>query len=146
MPISHVSLATGASMWKAMRSFYLDALTPLNYVVYYEKENEMLGLRPQNGEPDFWLHVGNGEQPAYENGDVKNRPGRAHIAFDVESREVVDKFFTAATKAGGAPNGDPGLRPYADGYYAAFVLDPLGNNIEAIHFKPKKQNLHSTSD
>lgn len=96
MPISHLSLATGASKWAAMRSFYLTALAPLGYSIYFEKENYMLGLKPQNGPPDFWLHAGNGDQAPYGGTDVENRPGKAHVAFDVENWDMVDKFFEAA--------------------------------------------------
>ena len=56
-----------------------------------------------------------------------------HIAFAAPDRETVDAFHAAAVKAGGVDNGRPGLRPhYHSGYYAAFVLDPDGNNVEAV--------------
>ncbi|KAI0910307.1 hypothetical protein F4823DRAFT_378054 [Ustulina deusta] len=140
MPLSHVSLATGAAHFARMRSFYLAALAPLNYVTYFDQANFMLGLNPVGKLPDFWLHVGNGEQPAFPaGGDVDKRPGRTHIAFDADSPEIVNKWYAAAIKAGGVCNGKPGIRPeYSEGYYAAFVLDPLGNNIEAAHYKPTK--------
>jgi catechol 2,3-dioxygenase-like lactoylglutathione lyase family enzyme len=56
-----------------------------------------------------------------------------HLAFDADDREAVDAFHGAALEAGYRDNGAPGLRPYADDYYAAFVLDPDGNNVEAVH-------------
>jgi catechol 2,3-dioxygenase-like lactoylglutathione lyase family enzyme len=59
--------------------------------------------------------------------------GRHHLAFQAESRAVVDAFYQAALANGGSSNGAPGERPYHPGYYAAFVLDPDGNNIEAVH-------------
>jgi catechol 2,3-dioxygenase-like lactoylglutathione lyase family enzyme len=60
--------------------------------------------------------------------------GGAHVAFDAEDTDAVDRFYETALAAGGRDNGPPGLRPqYAPGYYAAFVLDPDGNNIEAVH-------------
>jgi len=59
--------------------------------------------------------------------------GRVHLAFQAESREMVDRFYRAALEAGGWDNGAPGERTYHPGYYAAFVLDPEGNNIEAVH-------------
>ncbi|KAF2972423.1 hypothetical protein GQX73_g1207 [Xylaria multiplex] len=123
-----------------MRSFYLAALAPLNYVTYFDQANFMLGLKPVGEFPDFWLHVGNGEQTVFPaHGDVSVRPGRTHVAFDAESPDVVDKWYAAAIKAGGVCNGKPGLRSeFSDPYYAAFVLDPLGNNIEAVHYKPEK--------
>ena len=56
-----------------------------------------------------------------------------HIAFSAPSRSVVDAFYTQATAQGGTDNGAPGLRPmYHEHYYAAFVIDPDGNNIEAV--------------
>ncbi|KAK9421240.1 hypothetical protein SUNI508_06088 [Seiridium unicorne] len=120
-----------------MRSFYLAALAPLGYTIYFEKENYMLGLKTSNGIAGFWIHTGNGEQVAYDGRDVEKRPGRALVAFNVESQEDVDKFYNAAINVGGVSNGAPGLRPqYASSYYAAFVLGPLGNNIEAIHYRP----------
>lgn len=58
--------------------------------------------------------------------------GRQHLAFQAASPAVVDAFHAAALGAGGTDNGGPGLRAYHPGYYAAFVLDPDGNNIEAV--------------
>jgi catechol 2,3-dioxygenase-like lactoylglutathione lyase family enzyme len=58
--------------------------------------------------------------------------GRVHLAFQAKDRAAVDAFHEAALKGGGTDNGKPGERPYHPGYYAAFVLDPDGNNIEAV--------------
>lgn len=58
--------------------------------------------------------------------------GRHHLAFQAADRAMVDAFYKAALDAGGKDNGAPGERPYHPGYYAAFVLDPDGNNIEAV--------------
>jgi catechol 2,3-dioxygenase-like lactoylglutathione lyase family enzyme len=58
---------------------------------------------------------------------------RIHLAFQVPAREVVDRFHRAALDAGGRDNGGPGERPYHPGYYAAYVFDPDGNNVEAVH-------------
>ena len=58
--------------------------------------------------------------------------GRHHIAFQAQDRAMVDAFYKAAMAHGGRDNGPPGERPYHPGYYAAFVLDPDGNNIEAV--------------
>lgn len=82
-----------------MRAFYLEALAPLGYVTYFDDEEYgMLGLKPRDGSPDFWLHVGNGEQPdlVLEGGDVEKRPGRAHVAFDAESPDLVDSWYQGA--------------------------------------------------
>ena len=59
--------------------------------------------------------------------------GRVHLAFQARDRATVDRFYRAALAAGGRDNGAPGERPYHPGYYAAFVLDPDGNNIEAVY-------------
>ncbi|MGE0238999.1 MAG: VOC family protein [Parvibaculaceae bacterium] len=58
---------------------------------------------------------------------------RVHIAFQAEDRDTVRRFHEAGLEAGGRDNGAPGERPYHPGYYAAFLLDPDGNNIEAVH-------------
>jgi len=58
--------------------------------------------------------------------------GRAHFAFQAESRDQVEQFYRAGLEAGGTPNGEPGERPYHPGYFAAFLLDPDGNNVEAV--------------
>lgn len=58
--------------------------------------------------------------------------GRHHLAFQARDRAMVDAFYNAALASGGSGNGAPGERPYHPGYYAAFVLDPDGNNIEAV--------------
>lgn len=58
--------------------------------------------------------------------------GRHHLAFQARDRATVEAFYRAALDHGGTDNGAPGERPYHPGYYAAFVLDPDGNNIEAV--------------
>jgi catechol 2,3-dioxygenase-like lactoylglutathione lyase family enzyme len=63
--------------------------------------------------------------------------GPLHIAFAAPDRETVDRFYAAALAAGGRDNGAPGERPhYHAGYYAAYVLDPDGNNVEAVFHEP----------
>lgn len=59
--------------------------------------------------------------------------GRHHLAFQAKDRATVDAFYKQALANGGRDNGAPGERPYHPGYYAAFVIDPDGNNIEAVH-------------
>ncbi|WP_299361121.1 VOC family protein [uncultured Paracoccus sp.] len=59
--------------------------------------------------------------------------GRHHLAFQAASPAIVDAFHKAGLAAGGRDNGPPGERPYHSGYYAAFLLDPAGNNIEAVY-------------
>lgn len=79
----------------------------------------------RDGKPSFWIGSG---------GRTK---GSLHVAFAVSSRAEVDAFHAVALAAGGADNGAPGLRPhYHPHYYAAFVIDPEGNNIEAVCHAP----------
>lgn len=59
--------------------------------------------------------------------------GRHHLAFQAKDRAAVDAFYAAGLQNGGRDNGKPGERPYHPGYYAAFLLDPDGNNIEAVY-------------
>ena len=79
----------------------------------------------QSGKPSFW--IGRNAQPS----------GPLHVAFVAPSRAAVDAFYAAALKAGGRDNGAPGLRPhYHPNYYAAFVFDLDGNNVEAVCHMP----------
>lgn len=122
--IDHTGLSV-SNLAKA-RAFYEAALQPLGYGVIMEF-GEAIGM----GElairkPDFWV----------AGGLVMNPP--LHIAFRAASRDVVDRFYAAAMAAGGRDNGPPGPRPhYHANYYGAFVLDPDGNNIEAVCHTPQ---------
>jgi catechol 2,3-dioxygenase-like lactoylglutathione lyase family enzyme len=69
--------------------------------------------------------------------------GRHHLAFQAQSREMVDSFYKAALANGGRDNGLPGERAYHPGYYGAFVLDPDGNNIEAVYHGEAKRSATS---
>ncbi len=69
--------------------------------------------------------------------------GRHHLAFQAQSRGMVDSFYKAALASGGKDNGSPGERAYHPGYYAAFVLDPDGNNIEAVYHGEAKRSAAS---
>jgi catechol 2,3-dioxygenase-like lactoylglutathione lyase family enzyme len=66
--------------------------------------------------------------------------GRTHLAFQARDRTMVDRFHAAAVAAGGKDNGAPGIRPYHPGYYAAFVLDPDGNNVEVVFHGPANRS------
>lgn len=68
---------------------------------------------------------------------------KMHLAFQAADRDTVHRFHTAALAAGGKDNGGPGERHYHPGYYAAFVLDPDGNNIEAVHHGPAHRSAPS---
>lgn len=75
--------------------------------------------------------------------DVGPQPSRAHLAFQAKDRETVDRVYAAALRAGGRDNGAPGERHYHPGYYACFMLDPDGNNIEAVHHGPHTRSAES---
>jgi catechol 2,3-dioxygenase-like lactoylglutathione lyase family enzyme len=103
--------------------FYGAALAPLGYVLCSSDESGA-GFGPK-GEPALWLTKGKGVSLS-----------GAHVAFRAPDHAAVDKFHAAALKAGGKDNGGPGPRPdYGPKYYAAFVIDPDGNNIEAVCLK-----------
>src|SRR5687768_13890246 len=87
----------------------------------------------------FWadeLFISTKESPAAQ----AKLTGRVHLAFQARDREQVGTIYTAALAAGGQDNGAPGERPYHPGYYAAFVLDPDGNNIEVVFHGPAKRS------
>jgi len=69
--------------------------------------------------------------------------GRHHLAFQAQDREMVEAFHRAALAHGGRDHGGPGERPYHPGYYAAFVLDPDGNNIEVVHHGAARRSAPS---
>ncbi len=71
--------------------------------------------------------------------------GRHHLAFQARDAATVDAFHAAALAAGGTDNGAPGERPYHPGYYGAFVLDPDGNNIEAVYHGPATYSADSVT-
>ena len=68
--------------------------------------------------------------------DAGVTPSRVHFAFQVADRAMVERWYAAGLAAGGRDNGAPGERPYHPGYYAAFLLDPDGNNVEAVYHGP----------
>jgi len=121
MPLAHV--AVNVTDFEAAKAFYLGALEPLGYRVVYEEPGALAYLADANG-----LDFGIGR---------RSPVGGAHVAFECDERSAVDSFYVAAIAAGGTDNGAPGLRPqYAAEYYAAYVLDPDGNNIEAVCHHP----------
>ena len=91
------------------------------------------------GEDYFWadeLFVSTAQSKA-AHGELT---GRHHLAFQARDRKMVSAFYFAALAAGGRDNGRPGERAYHPGYYGAFVLDPDGNNIEAVYHGEAKQS------
>ena len=114
--IDHISLAVRD--FEASKRFFAAALAPLGYKVVMEFPN-VAGLGA-GGKPDFWI-------------SARELGPSTHIAFASSDRATVDEFYKAAIAAGGKDNGEPGLRTmYHPNYYGAFVLDPDGNNIEAV--------------
>lgn len=110
---------------------------------FYKAVFEVLGI-PIGGAGDdyFWadeLFVSTADSPA-ANGQLT---GRHHLAFQAKDRATVEAFYKAALQHGGKDNGAPGERTYHPGYYAAFVLDPDGNNIEAVFHGPAKRSASS---
>jgi len=69
--------------------------------------------------------------------------GRHHLAFQAQDRAMVDRFYQAALAHGGQDNGAPGERVYHPGYYATFVIDPDGNNIEAVYHGEATRSVDS---
>lgn len=69
--------------------------------------------------------------------------GRHHLAFQARDNAMVDAFHKAGLAAGGKDNGAPGERPYHPGYYGAFLIDPAGNNIEAVYHGPARKSADS---
>ncbi|WP_295046376.1 VOC family protein [uncultured Paracoccus sp.] len=128
--IDHIGL-TVADLPRS-RAFYDKALAPLGYGLLMEVTEDMTGGHGahlgygRDDQPDFW--IGSGDLPSTG----------VHVAFAAGDRAVVDAFHSAALRAGGRDNGAPGLRPqYHADYYGAFVIDPDGNNIEAVCHKPE---------
>jgi catechol 2,3-dioxygenase-like lactoylglutathione lyase family enzyme len=102
------------------RAFYEQALAPLGYRVLIDRAEGGIGMGAQR--PDFWI------APA------EAAPTTCHVAFRADGERDVDAFHAAALAAGGTDNGAPGPRPqYHHNYYGAFVLDPDGNNVEAVY-------------
>lgn len=111
----------GVRDFAASKAFYLQALKPLGVTVVTDWPPDGAELSQPGGQSSLCLY------------QTQEQPAHLHIAFVARSREQVDAFHAAALQAGGRDNGPPGLRPqYSGRYYAAFVLDPDGHNIEAV--------------
>jgi len=105
----------------ASRRFYEAALAPLGHVLGSHDDESYAGLGPA-GEPALWLYAAK---------DAKG-PG-THVAFRAPDHAAVAAFHKAGLKAGGTDNGGAGARAdYSPTYYAAFLIDPDGNNVEAV--------------
>lgn len=110
--------------------FYRAALAPLGHEVASQDEASA-GLGPK-GAPALWLSA----SPAAAASAQSSAQSSAHVAFAAASQEAVDRFHAAGLAAGGRDNGAPGLRKDdAPNYYAAFLIDPDGNNVEAVRLR-----------
>ncbi len=119
--IAHISLPVGD--YPKSKAFYTQVLQTLGY-----RNNMEFGAAAgfnDGKNTDFWISRKSGFVPT-------------HLAFEASSRSQVEAFHAAALAAGATENGKPGYRDYSPGYYAAFVLDPDGHNIEAVWYDPAK--------
>lgn len=109
---------------------------------FYKAIFEVIGVPVVEDKDFFWadeLFVSTADSAAA----AGKLTGRHHIAFQAKDRATVEAFHAAGLKAGGIDNGKPGERPYHPGYYAAFLLDPDGNNIEAVYHGEAKRSAPS---
>jgi catechol 2,3-dioxygenase-like lactoylglutathione lyase family enzyme len=126
--LDHVGFAV--TEFERSKRFYIAALAPLSITLIVEVTPEQTGLGSHagfgsDGKAYFW--IGNQGRPL----------SGLHVAFTAATRQQVDEFHRAALRIGGRDNGAPGLRPhYHENYYGAFVLDPDGNNVEAVCHLP----------
>jgi catechol 2,3-dioxygenase-like lactoylglutathione lyase family enzyme len=119
--LDHVSLSVTDSA--RSQAFYAKTLAPLGYKVISQYDGGF-GIGAEGGS-SVWVSAGSAQKPI------------AHLAFRARDRKQVEQFYRAALAAGGRDNGKPGLREnYSPTYYAAFVLDPDGNNVEAVCHTP----------
>jgi catechol 2,3-dioxygenase-like lactoylglutathione lyase family enzyme len=103
---------------------------------FYEAALGSLGLEVRAGEEHF------SSDELWVTADGPPTSG-LHLAFQADGEDAVRRFHEAALGAGGTDNGDPGERSYHPGYYAAYVLDPDGNNVEAVYHGPGARSAPS---
>jgi catechol 2,3-dioxygenase-like lactoylglutathione lyase family enzyme len=121
--LDHVGL--NVSDYDRSKAFYGKALAPLGLSLLMEPIPGVGGFG-DGQKPFFWIATGRGAPVS-----------GVHVAFETDDRETVDAFHAAALEAGGTDNGGPGVRSiYHPTYYGAYVLDPDGNNVEAVCHQP----------
>jgi catechol 2,3-dioxygenase-like lactoylglutathione lyase family enzyme len=119
--VAHV--AVNVSDWERSKQFYERVLAQFGYRIVYQEEGAVAYFADAGG-----LDFGIGR---------RDPVGGAHVAFECPDREAVDRFYENALASGARDNGPPGIRAkYYAGYYGAYVLDPDGNNIEAVCHEP----------
>lgn len=122
--IEHVSVPV--KNYSKAKEFYKAALAPVGYTLYRDMDEWKAGGFLEGESTSFWI--------VEKEGAITPM----HVAVGAKSKEAVQQFHEAALKAGGKDNGAPGFREdYGPDYYAAFVLDQDGNNIEACYFGEK---------
>lgn len=120
--IDHVSLHVND--FAKAKEFYTKAFAPLGYVLVSEFAEWSVAGFGLPDKPDVWITTDEAKQST-------------HLALRADSKEVVDAFYKAGLEAGAKDNGAPGYRKeYSPGYYAAFLIDPNGHNIEAVFHDP----------
>ena len=118
--IAHASI--GVRDYETAKEFFKKALSPLGYTMNMDHPEWKAGGYNDGKNTDFWINA---------SGDF----AKGHVAFEAKSKKEVDDFYKEALAAGARDNGKPGYRKeYWSGYYAAFVYDADGNNIEAVFF------------
>ncbi len=122
--IDHITISV--KNLEESKTFYEKAFKPLGYKVSFGKENI------------FWaFDIGSGCLFEIQAHKTSNDITPVHVAFRASDHESVNAFYAAALAVGAKDNGSPGPRPqYGECYYACFVLDPDGHNIEAMHNLP----------
>lgn len=127
--INHITLLVRD--FKRSKNFYAQALKPLGYRLLKSENNIAgFGVEDVEGRRDFWIKAGSIK---------KQHHSFSCLAFTASNKSMVDGFYKAAIKHGGKSNGTSGYRKkYHSGYYAAYVLDPDGNNIEVVFDDPSK--------
>ncbi len=128
--IDHVGFAVSDA--ERSRAFYEQALAPLGIGL-------IMSVTPEQTESGGSAHgFGSDGKPYFWIGDNERVGEGTHVALEAKTRAEVDAFYQAALDAGGRDNGPPGIRAhYHPNYYGAFVLDPDGNNIEAVCHRPE---------
>jgi len=120
--LDHIGITVPVSRYEEVITWYLAALAPLGYSKQKDFHGQGAGLGPDRSNIVFYIGAKDGAEVA-----------ATHIAFRCTDRKTVDMFHEEAVKAGGKDNGKPGWRHlYHPKYYAAFAVDPVGNNVEVV--------------
>jgi 4-hydroxyphenylpyruvate dioxygenase-like putative hemolysin len=118
MTIDHISFNVPASSYDKVVTWYLATLAPLSYTKQHDIPGKACGLGPSPDKAKFWIGASDSDQATTSG---------IHIAFTAQDHDTVIRCYGEGIKAGGVPNGDPGLREmYHPNYFAAFVFDPVG--------------------